>query len=31
VYEPRITGIEVRNLVGFVHVYTDKSSGKTAE
>jgi gliding motility-associated-like protein len=31
VYEPRITGIEVRNLVGFVHVYTDKTSIKTGE
>ena len=31
VYEPRITGIEVRNLVGFIHVYTDKTSVKTGE
>ena len=31
VYEPRITGIEVRNLVGFIHVYTDKTSVKTSE
>jgi gliding motility-associated-like protein len=31
VYEPRITGIEVRNLVGFIHVFSDKTSGKTGE
>ncbi|MDK2978749.1 MAG: hypothetical protein PWP52_1463 [Bacteroidales bacterium] len=27
VWEPRITGLEVRNMVGFIHVYTDKGSG----
>jgi len=27
VWEPRITGLEVRNMVGFIHVYTEKSSG----
>ncbi len=31
VYEPRITGVEVRNLVGFVHVFSDESSGKKIE
>jgi gliding motility-associated-like protein len=31
VYEPRITGVEVRNIVGFIHVFTDKSSVKTGE
>jgi len=28
VYEPRLTGLEVRNLVGFIHVYSS-SNGKT--
>ncbi len=31
VYEPRITGVEVRSLVGFVHVFTDKSKVETSE
>jgi hypothetical protein len=31
VYEPRITGVEVRSLVGFVHVFTDKSKIETGE
>ncbi len=31
VYEPRITGVEVRNIVGFIHVYTDKSSDEAGE
>jgi gliding motility-associated-like protein len=26
VYEPRITGVEVRNIVGFIHVYTGKTT-----
>jgi gliding motility-associated-like protein len=25
VWEPRVTGLEVRNLVGFIHVYTEKT------
>ncbi|MFC2152566.1 gliding motility-associated C-terminal domain-containing protein, partial [Bacteroidota bacterium] len=28
VWEPRISGLEVRNIVGFIHVYTGKSSGE---
>ncbi len=31
VYEPRITGVEVRSLVGFVHVFSDKSTVETSE
>ena len=31
VYEPRIAGIEVRNLVGFIHVFSDKFSGQSSE
>jgi len=26
VYEPRINGIVVRNMVGFIHIFTDKAS-----
>ena len=26
VYEPRLTGLEPRNLVGFIYVYTDKKT-----
>lgn len=28
VWEPRISGVEVRNVVGFIHVYSDKSEGQ---
>jgi gliding motility-associated-like protein len=28
VWEPRISGLELRNIVGFIHVYTGKSSGE---
>lgn len=28
VWEPRISGLEVRNIVGFIHVYTGSSSGE---
>lgn len=28
VWEPRISGVEVRNMVGFIHVYSDKSEGQ---
>lgn len=27
VWEPRITGLEVRNIVGFIHVYTQETDG----
>ncbi|MFP4025156.1 MAG: gliding motility-associated C-terminal domain-containing protein [Thiohalospira sp.] len=27
VWEPRITGLEVRNMAGFIHVYAEKGSG----
>jgi len=26
VYEPRITGTEIRNMVGFIHVYSEGHS-----
>ena len=29
VYERRLTGIEIRNIVGFIHVYSDKNTKKT--
>ena len=25
VWEPRLSGLEVRNIVGFIHVYTESS------
>lgn len=28
VWEPRISGIEVRNVVGFIHVFSEKSEGQ---
>lgn len=28
VWEPRISGLELRNIVGFIHVYTKSSSGE---
>lgn len=28
VYEPRLTGLEVRNLVGFIHVYSNEKNAK---
>jgi gliding motility-associated-like protein len=33
VYEPRIIaeGLQVRNIVGFIHVFSDKSSGQAGE
>jgi len=27
VYEPRITGLEIRNMVGFIHVFSDRQGG----
>lgn len=27
VWEPRISGLELRNIVGFIHIYTGKSGG----
>jgi len=27
IWEPRITGMEVRNMVGFIHVYTEEGTG----
>jgi len=27
VWEPRVTGLEVRNMVGFIHVYTEPGTG----
>jgi len=27
IWEPRITGMEVRNMVGFIHVYTEEETG----
>jgi len=31
VWEERLTGIEVRNLVGFVHIYTERNPKVTGE
>jgi gliding motility-associated-like protein len=31
VYEPRISGIEIRTLVGFIHVYAEGHAGETTE
>ncbi|MCK5168588.1 MAG: gliding motility-associated C-terminal domain-containing protein, partial [Bacteroidales bacterium] len=28
VWEPRISGLELRNIVGFIHIYTGKSDGE---
>jgi gliding motility-associated-like protein len=31
VYEPRISGIEIRTLVGFIHVYAEGNAGETTK
>jgi gliding motility-associated-like protein len=31
VYEPRISGIEIRSLVGFIHVYAEGNAGETTK
>jgi gliding motility-associated-like protein len=31
VYEPRISGIEIRTLVGFIHLYAEGYAGETTK